>query len=1042
MEKEAVHLDFNRDGSSYPGKMLCGSFQDAISTNEHKEMRASDMRYGATQWACSHKEELVGYCGFCVNCNNDEQPTSFLNVQNPLGSFSPSDWIIPSPPTITKELDESDIHVPSPPTPEVNEHFISSSSVIEFKDVLLERDGYEYLIIPPPPPLIIRDSQLHLKTFSAPESSTHYSPISLMSDVGTCFNPSMRVKVISPPPIRFTEASSRQRKLSAEGEQIHISKEASRNIARDSTKESLKPERILQDSVHDCPLELEEIERDSVELDIPLYVDDRPVFSQFLSMHNKDYRQEKAVERGFELSNRLGSNLQEQRLELKPSFLDAFDLSLPGVKVTDAPFCSKDCFGSSSLLNADSLANLKRDDRREESAISRLSELPNQELTKATGVPYQSIEVKQLVSTTEVVESTWEYSTPVSTLTAHLKDTSEPTPVGRKNNPSSVPSKTGRTVEFKRSKIQKAQKGMNATSDEVTRISKEHNTPKTDVQMIDITEKIAATKEGECYFQTSAQETNLLPTNTQQLAVHPDSNNECVANTRTTKNIAHISETKPLRSSNETVHPFQCGVVLLDERHLSAERKSEHATKDFIPKPTTPCSQKAHESNLLTNPSEGNSFQSWISDNYIEQSDLRQNPSQHIHLEESFSPCEYNTLEADLKDTSAKGKRQLTNGTKSCDTSSSCFLHLVVDPFSDQSLVLPALPTGSSWLKRTNSTASSAATCADNPCLGEPPESQSPHDTPPPLPESSPPSFLLEAEDCMYDFDFCEPERHITSSQKCYCLANDCLCLNLRRSFSDSVLYKRAPLEFGSSTKKETSAVVSSKSSRHSNNVPQDRDLWMPLKDIASDQEFNPTLPGPVFELHSLNSSSRRGTPPVRAVDELSFTSHLTSGNKSLKFKCGEVCQESISRMSVLKQKLDVCLANDVQDHETSKTSKNWPMILQNNARFLACDVKVMSASVKRSSPQALSAMQTSLESLERLVDSCECFTLCSTPKNIARTLVVLVTQVLAHYCDVVVTVEPAIGQSVDDPNVDRLMENTATLTTLIASLIRTLRNI
>lgn len=161
-----------------------------------------------------------------------------------------------------------------------------------------------------------------------------------------------------------------------------------------------------------------------------------------------------------------------------------------------------------------------------------------------------------------------------------------------------------------------------------------------------------------------------------------------------------------------------------------------------------------------------------------------------------------------------------------------------------------------------------------------------------------------------------------------------------------------------------------------------------------------------------------------------------------LKAKCSKVCEEGLLKVSNLKKRLEPYLNGRASKPQLSKETKNWPLIFQNNARFLACDIKVISSSVKRGSPQFVSAMETSLDSLEKLVESCEktYSTLNEKSNHNGRTLAVMVNEVLDQYRDIIFTVKAASGQPPDDPDVEVLVKKTNAVATLIASLIRTLR--
>ena len=107
----------------------------------------------------------------------------------------------------------------------------------------------------------------------------------------------------------------------------------------------------------------------------------------------------------------------------------------------------------------------------------------------------------------------------------------------------------------------------------------------------------------------------------------------------------------------------------------------------------------------------------------------------------------------------------------------------------------------------------------------------------------------------------------------------------------------------------------------------------------------------------------------------------------------------------------------------------------------MACDIKVISSSVRRGSPQVVSAVETSLDALENLIKSCEKTCSMLNENQNGHSLVAMVRDVLERYRDIIFALKIACGQQPDHPDVEVLVKRTNAMATLIASLIRELRN-
>ena len=163
---------------------------------------------------------------------------------------------------------------------------------------------------------------------------------------------------------------------------------------------------------------------------------------------------------------------------------------------------------------------------------------------------------------------------------------------------------------------------------------------------------------------------------------------------------------------------------------------------------------------------------------------------------------------------------------------------------------------------------------------------------------------------------------------------------------------------------------------------------------------------------------------------------------KAFRAKSYHVCEEGLSKVNFLMNRLELCLNKTALNAQTNGENRNWLLNFQNNARFLACDVKVISSSIKRGSPQVVSAVKTSLDSLEKVVESCEntYSMLNDTCDRNGRHIVAMVKEVVEQYRDILCTVKATSFQQPDNPDVEVLVIKTNALTTLIDSVIRALR--
>lgn len=318
-----------------------------------------------------------------------------------------------------------------------------------------------------------------------------------------------------------------------------------------------------------------------------------------------------------------------------------------------------------------------------------------------------------------------------------------------------------------------------------------------------------------------------------------------------------------------------------------------------------------------------------------------------------------------------------------------------------------------------------------------------PDSPPPPLPESSPPKLIpgFDAE----DFAFGEPLNEtfqndtqtsslesatfdLPSSAKELKFKRSLASLDYKQGDSSSNFPERRQKPYDGNTLSRSLTLTSFPPEINQRSSSVD---WTSHRDAAFPDSRTKRSSFPFDECFILKDVTATGL--LNSLEE----------RQSLKAKCLNVCEEGFSKVIVLENRLEMYLNGDASKPQFSNEVKNWPLIFQNNARFLACDMKVISSSVKRGSPQVVSAVQTSLDSLERLTESCEktCSMLSEKSKQNGRSLVAMVREVLEQYRDIISAVKIASGQRPDHPDVEALVKKTNAMGTLIASLIRELRN-
>ena len=316
-----------------------------------------------------------------------------------------------------------------------------------------------------------------------------------------------------------------------------------------------------------------------------------------------------------------------------------------------------------------------------------------------------------------------------------------------------------------------------------------------------------------------------------------------------------------------------------------------------------------------------------------------------------------------------------------------------------------------------------------------------PDSPPPPLPESSPPKLIPEFD--AEDFDFGEPlpetfhTQNVSPESATFGLPSSAKELKSKRSIT-TLDYKQGDSSGNLTERREkphggNSLCRSLTLTSYPPGINQRSSSveWTSHRDDAFPDSRTKSSSFPCHEGYNLKDVTATG-----------LLSSLR-GSQSLKAKCLSVCEEGLSKVIDLENRLEMYLNGEASKPQLSNEVKNWPLIFQNNARFLACDIKVISSSVRRGSLQVISAVETSLDSLEKLTEACEktCSMLNEKSNQNGRSLVAMVRDVFEQYRDILSAVKIASDQQLDHPDVEVLVKKTNAMATLIASLIRELRN-
>ena len=197
-------------------------------------------------------------------------------------------------------------------------------------------------------------------------------------------------------------------------------------------------------------------------------------------------------------------------------------------------------------------------------------------------------------------------------------------------------------------------------------------------------------------------------------------------------------------------------------------------------------------------------------------------------------------------------------------------------------------------------------------------------------------------------------------------------------------------------------------------------------------------------DLKMYSSSTVNNISPSKA-EEVSEDS-ITSGMK----RCHDIVNIAVASSSEMKNRLEKCLSSsnemDSNDrpHRDSEIQDDWHLAMQNHARFLACDVKVICSEITRKTEEIAPALETSLASLSKLVSFFEIGYKSWNPnfKRNINLLVSLTVEIVTLYCDVVVFTKAMIETALENPYKELLANKAEALVNQLASLIAELRTI
>ena len=169
---------------------------------------------------------------------------------------------------------------------------------------------------------------------------------------------------------------------------------------------------------------------------------------------------------------------------------------------------------------------------------------------------------------------------------------------------------------------------------------------------------------------------------------------------------------------------------------------------------------------------------------------------------------------------------------------------------------------------------------------------------------------------------------------------------------------------------------------------------------------------------------------------QVASTVNLTADKK----RCIDIANAACTSASKMKDQLKLVLnerGKSSRNNQVSEIPDNFPQSMQNNARFLARDIKVISSAIQRNNGEIVPALETSLSSLGKLVSSCAVFVGRNPkPEHNIETLVSVTIAIVTLYSDFIVCVKGAIENPI---NKELVTDKADTLVNYLASLITAL---
>ena len=160
--------------------------------------------------------------------------------------------------------------------------------------------------------------------------------------------------------------------------------------------------------------------------------------------------------------------------------------------------------------------------------------------------------------------------------------------------------------------------------------------------------------------------------------------------------------------------------------------------------------------------------------------------------------------------------------------------------------------------------------------------------------------------------------------------------------------------------------------------------------------------------------------------------------DKYLGKKCQDICENILLKVGKLKKRLEAHLENKELQVDLKGNIKTWRSVLRNNSKFLACDIKFITASTQQGLAQLIAAVRASANSLEMLVESCM-KTSVEQSKSSSQNVHFKIMEIVEHYADCINTVKSGTVERPDFSAFKSLKDKTNALSALITTLIQLL---